>query len=190
MSFMSRHGPDTILLPEKRVNVIQGMTHVTSDPSVVLTTVLGSCVAACLFDGVAGVGGMNHFLLSEPRHGDLALGGEAERYGAYAMELLINEMLKAGASRGRMKAHLYGGANMHAGMQEIGSANARFAVEFLSRDGIPLTLKNLGGTSARRVDFRAVKGQARCRVLSDQPPPAELRPTPTPAASVGDVELF
>lgn len=174
---------------ERRINVIQGMTHVTADPNVVLTTVLGSCVAACLFDGLAGVGGMNHFLLSEPRHGD-ALAGDAERYGAYAMELLINEMLKAGASRARMKAHLYGGANMHAGMQEIGSANARFATEFLARDGIPLSLKNLGGTSARRVDFRAVKGQARCRVLSDKSPPIELKPTPVPAASVGDVELF
>lgn len=187
---MSRHGPGTIVLPEKRINVIQGMTHVTSDPGVVLTTVLGSCVSACLFDGIAGVGGMNHFLLSQPRHGDLGMDGAAERYGAYAMELLINEMLKAGASRSRMKAHLYGGANMHAGMQEIGSANARFAIDFLARDGIPLTFSNLGGTSARRVDFRAVKGQARCRMLADQSPPVETRPTPIAVASVGDVELF
>src|SRR3546814_12562550 len=88
-----------------------------------------------------------------------------------------------------MRAHLYGGANMHAGMQEIGSANARFAVDFLVRDKIPLTFSNLGGNSARRVELRAVKGQARCRVLADQIP-AEIRLIPTPAASVGDVTLF
>ncbi|WP_184476016.1 chemotaxis protein CheD [Rhizorhapis suberifaciens] len=174
---------------EKRINVIQGTTQVTSDPAVVLTTVLGSCVAACLFDGLAGVGGMNHFLLSEPRGGDLAFGEQSERYGAYAMELLINEMLKAGASRSRIKAHLYGGANMRAGMQEIGSANSKFAINFLARDGIPLTFSNLGGNAARRVDFRAVKGQARCRVLAEEVP-VETRPIITQAASVGDVELF
>lgn len=189
MSFMSRPDSETILLPERRINVIQGTTQVTVDPGVVLTTVLGSCVAACLFDGIAGVGGMNHFLLAEPRHGDMSLGGQAERYGAYAMELLINEMLKAGAARSRIKAHLYGGANMHAGMQEIGTANARFAIDFLARDGIPLSLSNLGGNAARRVDFRAVKGQARCRVLADQAP-VEMKPTLTQPASVGDVELF
>src|SRR3546814_3058252 len=93
------------------------------------------------------------------------------------MELLTNEMLKAGAARSRMKAHLYGGANMHAGMQEVGSANARFAVDFLVRDKIPLTFSNLGGNSARRVEFRAVKGQARCRVLADQIP-SEIRLIP------------
>ncbi len=175
--------------PENRINVIQGTTKVTSDPNVVLTTVLGSCVAACLYDGIAGVGGMNHFLLSEPREGDLSFGAQSERYGTYAMELLINEMLKAGAARSRMKAHLYGGANMHAGMQEIGSANARFAVDFLMRDGIHLTFSNLGGRAARRVDFRAVKGQARCRTLTDHVP-VETKPIQPQAASVGDVELF
>src|SRR3546814_21103385 len=88
-----------------------------------------------------------------------------------------------------MRAHLYGGANMHAGMQEIGSANARFAVDFLVRDKIPLTFSNLGGNSDRRVEYRAVKGQARCRVLADQLP-AEIRLIPTPAAWVGAVELI
>ncbi|MCF8709868.1 chemotaxis protein CheD [Rhizorhapis sp. SPR117] len=189
MSFMTPAGNRSSLLPEKRINVTQGTTRVTSDSAVVLTTVLGSCVAACLFDGIAGVGGMNHFLLSEPREGDLSFGAQSERYGAYAMELLINEMLKAGAVRRRMKAYLYGGANMHAGMHKIGSANARFAIGFLARDGIPLTYSNLGGNAARRVDFRAVKGQARCRVLTDQPPD-ESKTTPTLAASLGDVELF
>ena len=91
--------------PENRINVIQGTTKVTSDPNVVLTTVLGSCVAACLYDGIAGVGGMNHFLLSEPREGDLSFGAQSERYGTYAMELLINEMLKAGAARSRRRGH-------------------------------------------------------------------------------------
>src|SRR3546814_932537 len=154
---MPRMSSATTTPQERRITVTQGTTQVTTDPNVVLTTVLGSCVAACLFDGMAGVGGMNHFLLSEPREGDISFGAQSERYGAYAMELLINEMLKAGAARSRMKAHLYGGANMHAGMQEIGSATARFAVDFLVRDKIPLPFSTLVGNSASQI------GTDKCR---------------------------
>ncbi|MFM5931390.1 MAG: chemotaxis protein CheD [Novosphingobium sp.] len=170
-----------------RLTVMQGQARVSADPRVELTTVLGSCVATCLFDAEAGVGGMNHFLLAEPpashdrRKVDI-------HYGVYLMELLINEMMAFGASKARMRAHLYGGANLRVGMAPIGTANARFAKGFLAREGIPLIHGDLGGNQARRVDFRPAVGKARCRSVEG----VDLREqTPVrPVANVGDVELF
>jgi len=185
MQQMSRLGASR----ENRINVIQGTTYVTQDLDAVLTTVLGSCVACCLFDAQARVGGMNHFLLSEPGSSVQRTSSEAERYGLYAMELLVNEMLKHGATRGGMRAHLYGGANLHSGMQAIGTNNANFARKFLIDDGITLSHSHLGGTSARRVDFRAVLGQARCRVI-DADVPIEVRKPVLAPAKIGEVELF
>lgn len=89
-----------------KLHVVQGEHRVSSDPDVSLLTILGSCVAACLYDPLRGVGGMNHFLLAD---GD---GEEAMRYGAYAMEVLINDLLKLGASRERLQAKLFGGAKI------------------------------------------------------------------------------
>ena len=93
----------------RRVHVIQGEYKVVNDPNVVLSTILGSCVAACLRDPVAGVGGMNHFLLpgSAMRRSS---GGDATRYGVHLMELLINGLLKQGARRDRLEAKIFGGA--------------------------------------------------------------------------------
>jgi chemotaxis protein CheD len=173
---------------EYRINVVQGTTYVTDNPEAVLTTVLGSCIACCLYDPHVRVGGMNHFLLSEP-HPDMARGSaEAERYGLHAMELLINGMLKHGATRSGMRAHLYGGANMHSGMQAIGTTNASFARKFLADDGIALSHAHVGGTSARRIDFRAALGQARCRVVVDKVP-VEINRF-VPEMKRNDVEFF
>jgi len=171
----------------RRITVLQGTSHVTRDVDVVLTTVLGSCVACCLYDARARVGGMNHFLLAEPGEGARFDKREAERFGLYAMELLINEMLKAGGSRNNLRAHLYGGANLHPGMQAIGTANAVFAKGFLERDGIPLIHEDLGGVQARRVDFKAASGQARSRCVDAEP--VEVRKPPLLAVA-GEVELF
>jgi len=192
---MQRINPEDLRVPhgdriEKRINVLQGTSLVTADRNVVLTTVLGSCIATCLYDPIAHVGGMNHFLLSHPAGFDGADAAESARYGVYAMEVLINEMLKAGAIRSRLRAHLYGGANLHAGMKSIGTANARFAEEFLRDDGIPLVHSHIGGNEARRVDFRAALGQARCRVVHNVVV-QERKVEPAPAAKgAGDVELF
>ena len=95
----------------RRITVLQGQVRVSDDPGVELGTVLGSCVAACLFDSVARVGGMNHFLLAEPPANHKA-GDVDVHYGVYLMELLINEMLGQGALKSRIRAHLYGGAGL------------------------------------------------------------------------------
>jgi len=169
-----------------RVAVMQGQARVSGDPRVEFTTVLGSCIACCLFDSSSGIGGMNHFLLAEPQNGH---GGVDEHYGVYLMEVLINEMLACGASRTGLRAHLYGGANMHSGMARIGTANAKFAQQFLEHEQIPLVHASFGGTQARRVDFRASRGQARCRLVNDATAPTQ-QPMPRPDRSQGDVELF
>jgi chemotaxis protein CheD len=179
---MSALGQPAISLP--RETVMQGQVRVSGDSQVELTTVLGSCVAACFFDPSIGIGGMNHFLLSEPR-GSATEGCVDEHYGVYLMECLINEMLARGATRSGMRAHLYGGANLHHGMGAIGTLNARFAITFVNRERIALVHTDLGGTAARRVDFQPARGRARCRTVTDTPP---LRPL-APAAR-GDVEFF
>lgn len=171
-----------------RITVLQGQVHVSSTRSVEMSTVLGSCVATCLYDPEMQVGAMNHFLLAEPPASHSR--GEFDvHYGVYLMELLINEMLAQGAAKKRMRAHLYGGANLRPGMMRIGTMNAEFARGFLAREGIPLMREDLGGNHARRVDFRPASGQVRCRAVANSLAPDD-RPSTRPERSTGDVELF
>lgn len=167
---------------------MQGQARVSASPRLEFTTVLGSCVSMCLFDPDMQVGGMNHFLLAEPPSHATANQID-EHYGVYLMELLINEMLAQGAHKQRLRAHLYGGANMREGMKRIGSMNAEFARGFLVRERIPLIREDLGGTCARRVDFRPALGQVRCRIVENNLAP-ETKPLPRPVRAGGDVELF
>jgi len=172
---------------QSRITVLQGEARVSTDPGDMFTTVLGSCVATCLFDPVARVGGMNHFLLAEPQS-STAHSGTDEDYGVYLMEILINEMLAFGAIKSRMRAHVYGGANMHVNMARIGTANANFAKCFLAHEHIPIGREDLGGAMARRVEFMPAIGRARCRTI-EHIPTATPKPMVRPR-SVGDVELF
>lgn len=169
----------------RRVHVGQGEHHVTDDASVMLTTVLGSCVALCLRDPVRGVGGMNHFLLPDGAAANL---GEARRYGAYAMELLINDCLKAGAQRDRLEAKLFGGGRMFDSLRDVGRANADFAEQFLKDEGIPLIGGSLRGPGGRRIQYWPVTGRALQRAVADAPPPRVTRPPVAPTA--GALELF
>ena len=139
------------------VQLTLGDTYVTSHPEEVLTTILGSCVAACIRDPLAGVGGMNHFLLPDGTAGDR----EARCYGINAMELLINDILKHGGDRRRLEAKLFGGANVVAALTDVGSRNYTFARQFLNDEGIPIVGGDVGGESARRIQFMPVSGRAR-----------------------------
>jgi chemotaxis protein CheD len=170
---------------ERRVHVGQGDHYVSSDPDVVLTTVLGSCVALCLRDPEAGVGGMNHFLLPEGAGADR---GAGRRYGAYLMEVLINDVLKAGGRRERLEAKLFGGGRMFDALTDIGSTNADFAEKFLADEGIPVVSRSLRGAGGRRVHYWPVSGRARQRVVTDGAilPPA----IPSSPVATGDLELF
>ena len=183
MSLMSPVAPPLL----RRLTIAQGDSLASNDPNVVFTTVLGSCVAVCLHDGRAGVGGMNHFLLADPpamANEDIRL---LNRYGVHSMEILINAMLKHGATRRNLKARIYGGATMRQGLGEIGNANIHFARRFLANESIQILGENVGGTSARRVEFRPFAGLSRCKTVSVQPV-EQIVKTYTPDA--GDVELF
>jgi len=175
-----------------KVHVTQGESHVTADPQVVMTTVLGSCIAACIRDPQAGVGGMNHFLLPDAGDGRGG-GGDAVRYGAYAMELLINDLLKRGARRERLEAKIFGGAKLFDGLSDVGASNSAFAERFLRDEGIPIVSSSTGGVSARRVEFWPTSGRVRQRLVAVDNAPQDVRrpaPAPMPAASSGDVDLF
>src|SRR6218665_1824999 len=144
----------------RRVHVIQGEFKVVRDPNVVLSTILGSCVAACIRDPNAGVGGMNHFLLpgsAVPGGG----GGDATRYGVHLMELLINGLLKKGARRDRLEAKIFGGAKTIATFSNVGEQNAAFAMQVLKDEGIPVVGSSTGGDHGRKLEFWPVSGRAR-----------------------------
>lgn len=188
----------TAPLPGLRLTILQGEARASADPDVTMTTILGSCVATCLFDPVAKVGGMNHFLLAEPP--DQTRGGQEfdSHYGLYLMELLINEMLKLGAAKSRMKARLYGGANMNPDLAPIGTGNAAFARAFLAAEGIAKVFEDMEGTQARRVEFRPASGMVRARTVQADAAPAILppamsakhKPRGTTQSGFGAVELF
>jgi chemotaxis protein CheD len=171
----------------RRRTVAQGEMQVSDERDVVLTTVLGSCVAACFYDPVAQIGGINHYLLADGTASDTA---SMQRYGVYAMEVLINAMLARGGARSRLRARIFGGATMREGFRDIGGANIAFARTFLRQERIALVGEDVGGTRARRVEFRAAVGLARCRSVTDTAPPIVVRQPPPPPAAVGDVEFF
>ena len=174
-----------------RMTIMQGEARASTDERVLMSTVLGSCVSTCLFDPVARVGGMNHFLLAEP----LERSGQTQfdsSYGLFLMELLINEMLKLGADKRRMKARVYGGANISAGLGPIGSSNAAFARRFLADERIEKVFEDLEGTHARRVEFFPASGRVRARHVAEAPPPVITTRKPQGAGQgqLGSVELF
>jgi chemotaxis protein CheD len=168
-----------------RINIVQGEYHVSTADDVSITTLLGSCVAACINDPIARVGGMNHFLLP----GEDTASPLVARHGVHLMELLINGLLKKGAVRPRLEAKLFGGARTMRGLGDFGLANSRFAQEFLRREGIPIVGGSLGGETGRRIQFWPATGRARQKLVqaSDEP----LRNLPDLASgSGGELELF
>lgn len=170
-----------------RKHVMEGQFHVSDDPELVLTTVLGSCVAACLRDPVARIGGMNHFLL--PGDGDRAQSRDAERYGVHLMELLVNGLMCRGAHKGRLEAKLFGGARTIFKSSDVGKMNANFAEHFLKNEGIAIVGGSLGGKSGRRVEYWPLSGRARQISIGEVEVPTAPR-APTMPANDGDLELF
>jgi len=169
--------------PPRRLRHIGQGEFATGDGSgAAIATILGSCVATCLFDRGAGLGGMNHFLL--PEGGGSAI--QPSSFGTHAMELLINALIKQGAIRSRLEAKVFGGARMIKGLSDIGARNAEFVRDFLRREGIACVAQSLGGTSARRVEFWPETGRARQRMVAQTPVPE----MPVKVEASSDVELF
>jgi chemotaxis protein CheD len=145
------------------VKLLPGEYYVTAR-NMVLVTVLGSCVAACIRDRTSGIGGMNHFMLPGET-GDLL--SNSARYGAYAMEKLINELLKMGARRGNLEAKLFGGGNVLRGftVANVGQRNANFAIGYLRNEKSPLLAQDRLDILPRKVYFFPDSGRVKVKQL-------------------------
>jgi chemotaxis protein CheD len=149
--------------------VNQGDCLTSDDPAVTFSTLLGSCVAACIRDVESGVGGMNHFLLAAPRGAPSDRFGASARYGAFAMEQLINKVLTRGSGKkSNLEIKVFGGGLISGAMQDIGAKNLSFVHEFLDNEGYVSASEDTGGTFARRVLYKPVSGRAIVRRLDNR----------------------
>jgi len=133
----------------------------------VITTVLGSCVSTCLWDPLERIGGMNHFMLPGEMAGPLHAWTASARFGVYAMEVLINDMLRMGAGRGRLVAKVFGGARLLPGVGalDVGAKNSAFVLEFLQVEGIKVLAQDLQDVYPRKVCFFPDTGMVKVKRL-------------------------
>lgn len=148
------------------VKVLPGEYFVSRD-DVVIMTVLGSCIAACIWDSKLRVGGMNHFML--PEGGNMETSG---RYGSYAMELLINELVKLGSTRENMQAKIFGGGQVIQGFttMNVGERNTKFVLDYLQTERIPIVSKDVLDIYPRKVVYFPVSGKAMVKRLAHAHP--------------------
>ena len=165
--------------------VVQGHFAASDKPDEVIQTLLGSCVATCLYDPVAKVGGLNHYLLS----GENQVSNNSLSYGTNAMEVLINALMRLGARRDRLQAKLFGGASMIAAGRDIGQQNGEFGKRLLERERIPLTSASLGGKQARKIRMVPTTGHVQQMLVQDIVPLIVQKPALT-RAPADDLELF
>jgi chemotaxis protein CheD len=147
------------------VKVLPGEYFVAAEP-LLITTTLGSCIAVCLWDRVRRVGGLNHFML--PDGGDGGGGDASGRYGGFAMELLINAMMKRGAARGALEAKVFGGGQVVGGMSSlnVGQRNAQFALDYLRAERVAVLAQDVGDIYPRKVCFLPQSGKAMVKRLA------------------------
>lgn len=139
---------------KKVYEIFAGEFYVTDRDNVFLETLLGSCVAVCLQDKLAGISGINHFMLPGTRSVEDIILGENAKYGINAMELLINEMLEYGAFRERLEAKVFGGGRVLTnGLSKIGVHNIKFVKAYLNMEGIPVIASDVGGVYGRKIIF-------------------------------------
>lgn len=180
--------------------VHQGDCLVSDEPDLTYSTVLGSCISACVRDRVANVGGMNHFLLAEQSGSARDRYGASARYGAFAMEQLINKVLSRGTGRkGNLEIKVFGGGKINAALDDVGAKNIDFVREFLANEGYEVANEDLGGTYARRVMFKPSSGRAfvkrldnsaNASIAREELEVATSRRIVTTRPPVDDVELF
>ncbi len=144
--------------------ILPGEYFVT-DKGMLLVTVLGSCVAACIRDTKTGMGGMNHFML--PDDGGRETVGASARYGTYAMEVLINHLLKMGARRNSLEAKVFGGGAVMASLSSsnVGTRNAEFVLNYLKVEKIPIVAKDLLDSYPRKVYYFPDTGRVMVKKL-------------------------
>lgn len=176
------------------VKLLPGEYYVTGE-DILLVTLLGSCVSACIRDPLAGVGGMNHFMLPES---EMGAGAGSARYGSFAMEVLVNDLLKRGAARSRLEAKVFGGGNVLRGFTtvNVGQRNAQFVLDYLAAERIGVKAEDLGDTCPRKIHYFPLSGRVLVKRLAPAHSGNELnqeqayrqRLQQQPVA--GDIELF
>lgn len=179
----------------KLVRLGPGEFGVTSDPDTVFMTVLGSCVAACICDPLAGVGGLNHFMLPESTDGKWGQAAFSLRYGNFAMERLINSILSRGGRRERLEVKVFGGGRIGLDSSGIGERNVRYIERYLEVEGMVPRSREVRGNRARRIAYIPAMGQAFMSVLPSFPASfaaeeASFGSTLTRQPCSGDIELF
>jgi len=148
--------------------ILPGEYYVTRHDEII-TTVLGSCVSACVHDVITGVGGMNHFMLpiSEGRNwggsGDLI--GTATRYGNFAMEHMINQILQNGGSRKNLEVKVFGGGKIISGLTDIGEQNIQFIHTYIEREGLRLISEDVGDMFPRKIVYYPASGKVMVKKL-------------------------
>ncbi len=150
------------------IKILPGEYFATKSDTLIVT-VLGSCVSACIRDRISGIAGMNHFLLPNDGSCQDNVLSESARYGAYAMEILINHLLKLGARREQLEAKVFGGGNVLKGFStiNIGERNAEFVLDYLKLERIPVVAKDLLDVYPRKVYFFPDTGQVLIRKIKN-----------------------
>lgn len=142
--------------------ILPGEVYVTKQNELI-STVLGSCISACVYDYKMGIGGMNHFML--PANNNASIDSLSCRYGNWAMEFLINEIIKNGGNRDNFKIKIFGGGQIIRGMGDIGEGNIIFVSQFLKNEGLQVESHDVGGPWPRKVLFNPTTGKAHVKKL-------------------------
>ena len=172
---MVDHGFEEVISPNlyfdrqhnsEAAKILPGEYYATAR-DMLLVTVLGSCVCACIRDRVSGIGGMNHFMLPDAGQDQSNPLGESARYGVYAMEILINQLLKMGARRSNFEAKVFGGGAVLRGftVANVGERNAEFVLKFLKTEKIALAAQDLLDIYPRKVYYFPNSGLVRVKKL-------------------------
>jgi chemotaxis protein CheD len=151
--------------------ILPGEYYVTK-ANELITTVLGSCVAACIRDKETGVGGMNHFMLPQTsaeklKQGNEAVLGNATRYGNFAMEHLINTILSNGGKRKNLELKVFGGGKIIPTLSDIGLKNIEFILEYIDTEGLLLLSQDLGDIYPRKIVYFPQTGKVRMKKIQD-----------------------
>lgn len=198
--FVSSLSPNTYFdrqFDTDAVKILPGEYYVTQR-DLLIVTVLGSCVSVCLRDRTTGIGGMNHFMLPGNNDGGIGPVSSSARYGVYAMELLINHLLKLGARRNQFEAKVFGGGSVLRGItgNNVGQRNADFVLDYLHTEGIPVVADDLLDIYPRKVYFFPHTGRVLIKKLKslhnttllDREAEYSMQIKKTPVA--GEIDLF
>ncbi len=144
--------------------ILPGQFYVTKENEAIVT-VLGSCISACIRDPLSGVGGMNHFMLPADNSGKDTKLSESARYGNFAMEMLINEILKNGGKKKNLEVKIFGGGKILRNMTDVGERNIEFAITYIKTEGLNLLSSDVGSPHPRKVYYFPDSGRVRIKKL-------------------------